>query len=339
MAPRLSTIAQAAGVSEATVSRVLNDVPGVSARTREKVLALVDELGYERPSKLRPKAAGLVGLIVPELDNPVFPALAQIIETELAKSSYTAVLCTQTRGGISEDGYIDMLLERNVAGIVFVSGAHASVTASLERYGRLREAGLPIAFINGYQPGIDAPFISCDDVVAAGMAVDHLWTLGHRRIGLAVGQRRYVPVMRKQAGYEAAMRGNGTEFGAVAESTFTVEGGAAAADELMDQGCTAIVCASDLMALGVIQAVRRRGLSVPHDVSVVGYDDSPMMSFTDPPLTTVRQPVIDMALAASRALLDEMAGERTPRAEYLFRPDLIVRGSTGAAPDPDLQDR
>jgi alanine racemase len=91
------------------------------------------------------------------------------------------------------------------------------------------------------------------------------------------------------------------------------------------------------MALGVIQAVRRRGLSVPRDVSVVGYDDSPMMSFTDPPLTTVRQPVIDMALAASRALLDEMNGERTPRAEYLFRPDLIVRGSTGAAPDPDLQ--
>jgi alanine racemase len=171
------------------------------------------------------------------------------------------------------------------------------------------------------------------------MAVDHLWTLGHRRIGLAVGQRRYVPVVRKQAGYESAMRANGTGFSAVAESTFTVEGGAAAADELIDQGCTAIICASDLMALGVIQAVRRRGMSVPRDVSVVGYDDSPMMSFTDPPLTTVRQPVIDMALAASRALLDEMHGERTPRAEYLFRPDLIVRGSTGAAPDPDGQQR
>lgn len=333
MTPRLSTIAAASGVSEATVSRVLNDQKGVSEATRQRVLQTVDELGYERPSKLRPKSAGLVGLIVPELDNPVFPALAQIIETEISTAQYTAVLCTQTRGGISEDDYVEMLLERQVSGIVFVSGAHASLTSSLDRYHRLRKQGLPIVFINGYSPTIDAPFVSCDDASAAIVAVDHLWDLGHRRIGLAVGPLRYTPVVRKRMGFDAAMRARGitTIDDVVAETTFTVEGGGAAAEQLLDAGCTAVICASDLMALGAIAAARRRGLSVPGDFSVIGYDDSPMMVFTDPPLTTIRQPVLDMGLAAARALLDEIGGSPAPRAEFMFRPELIVRGSTGPA--------
>jgi DNA-binding LacI/PurR family transcriptional regulator len=113
---------------------------------------------------------------------------------------------------------------------------------------------------------------------------------------------------------------------------FSVEGGDTAGARLLDKGCTAVVCGSDLMALGAIRAVRRAGLRVPEDFSVVGYDDSPLIAFTDPPLTTVRQSVQAMAEAAVRALLDEIAGEAAPRAEYVFRPELVVRASTGAAP-------
>ena len=101
---------------------------------------------------------------------------------------------------------------------------------------------------------------------------------------------------------------------------------------LLESGCTAIVCGSDLMALGAIRAVRDAGRQVPRDVSVVGYDDSPLIAFTDPPLTTLRQPVQGMGEAAVRALVDEIAGQHAPRAEYVFRPELVVRGSTGAAP-------
>jgi DNA-binding LacI/PurR family transcriptional regulator len=335
MRARLADIAAQAGVSEATVSRVLNSKPGVAEGTRQAVLTALDVLGYERPSRLRQKAAGLVGLVVPELANPIFPAFAQVIENALAQHGYTPILCTQTPGGIHEDDYTEMLLERGVSGIIFVSGLHADTTADPSRYTRLRERRLPIVFVNGYLEGVDAPFISNDDVTSMDLAVRHLVALGHRRIGLALGPERFMPVVRKVTGFRAAMSAQlGIEDvdRLVEYSMFSVEGGAAAAGRLLDAGCTALVCGSDLMALGAVRAVRERGLQVPRDVSVVGYDDSLLVGFTDPPLTTVRQSVQAMGAAAVRALLDEVSGVPAPRAEYVFRPELVVRASTGAAP-------
>ncbi|WP_344444619.1 LacI family DNA-binding transcriptional regulator [Kitasatospora nipponensis] len=332
---RLSDIAAQAGVSEATVSRVLNGKAGVSATTRQTVLAALDVLGYERPTRLRQRSAGLIGLITPELSNPIFPALAQVIEQVLSRHGYTPVLCTQTPGGSTEDELVEMLVERGVAGIVFVSGLHADSTADHDRYAKLTGRQVPFVLINGYSEKIAAPFISPDDRAAMWMAVQHLAELGHERIGLAVGQRRYVPVLRKIEGFTAAMR---SVLGKSAEeveqlvhhSLFSVEGGHAAAGVLLDRGCTAIVCGSDLMALGAIRAVRQRGLTVPGDVSVVGFDDSPLIAFTEPPLTTVRQPVEAMATAAVDALLEEVAGQSAQRGEFMFQPELVMRGSTGA---------
>lgn len=330
---RLADIAIQAGVSEATVSRVLNGRPGVAEATRQAVLTALDVLGYERPARLKQHSAGLVGLIVPELDNPIFPAFAQVIESALAHHGYTPVLCTQTPGGVHEDDYTQMLLERGVAGIVFVSGLHADSSADPSRYVALRRRGLPIVLVNGYIEGVDAPFVSNDDVTSMDLAVTHLVAQGHTRIGLALGPRRFVPVVRKITGFRDAMRRHlGLEDvdDWVECSLFSVEGGAAAAERLVDAGCTAVICGSDLMALGAIRAVRGRGLEVPRDVSVVGYDDSPLIAFTDPPLTTVRQSVQAMGSAAVRALLDEISGVAAPRAEYVFRPELVVRGSTGS---------
>jgi LacI family transcriptional regulator, repressor for deo operon, udp, cdd, tsx, nupC, and nupG len=326
MRARLSDIAQQAEVSEATVSRVLNDRPGVSADTRQAVLTALDVLGYERPARLRKRSAGLVGLVVPELDNPIFPAFAQIIESSLAQQGFTPVLCTQTPGGVPEDEYVEMLLDRQVSGIVFVSGLHADSTSDLERYRKL------VA-----RPLIEAPFISCDDRVAGELAVTHLAALGHTRIGLITGPERFFPVQRKIEGYRATMKkilglADSEINELISLSLFGVEGGAAAAARLLDLGVTGFVCGSDLMALGAIRAARQRGLQVPGDVSIVGYDDSPLIAFTDPPLTTLRQPVQPMAVAAVRALVDEIKGHPAPHSEYIFRPELVVRGSTAAHP-------
>ncbi|MBB2744176.1 UNVERIFIED_ORG: DNA-binding LacI/PurR family transcriptional regulator [Microbispora rosea subsp. rosea] len=335
MTMRLADIAAQAGVSEATVSRVLNGKPGVAPGTRQAVLTALDVLGYERPPKLRQQHTGLIGLILPELNNPIFPAFAQVIENALVLSGYTAVLCTQTPGGIAEDDYTDLLLERGVSGIIFVSGLHADSRSDRSRYLRLIELGLPMVLINGYRPDIDAHFISNDDAAALDMAVSHLASLGHRRIGLAVGQERFVPTIRKTNGFRRAM----AEYAGVADTAelvvntlYTVEGGQSAAQQLLDRGCTAICCGSDIMAIGAIRGIRQAGLRVPEDVSVVGFDDSPMTAYLDPPLTTIRQPVRDMGLAAVASLLDEIRGLPAPRTELLHRPELVVRRSTAPVP-------
>jgi DNA-binding LacI/PurR family transcriptional regulator len=320
---RLSDLATRAGVSEATVSRVLNGKAGVSAATRQAVVSAMDALGYERPPRLRERVAGLVGLIIPELTNPIFPALAQVIEQVLTSHGHIPVLCTQTPGGSTEDQLTELLVDRGVAGIVFVSGLHSDTTADMDRYVKLSGQGVPFVLINGYTERVSAPFVSTDDRAAMRLAVAHLTTLGHERIGLAVGPSRFVPVRRKVEGFLGALPG-----GLVQHSLFTVEGGQAAASALLDQECTAIVCGSDLMALGAVRAARTRGLSVPEDVSVVGFDDSPLIGFADPPLTTLRQPVEAMGQAAVNALLEEIAGTPAPHVEYVFQPELIVRHST-----------
>ncbi|GAA2792351.1 LacI family DNA-binding transcriptional regulator [Nonomuraea dietziae] len=332
---RLSDIAAHAGVSEATVSRVLNGKPGVSSATRQAVMTALDLMGYERPQRLRQRSNGLIGLVTPELDNPIFPAFAQAIEKALTHNGYTPVLCTQMPGGAPEDEFTELLVDRGVSGIVFVSGLHADTTARMDRYTRLIDRGLPIVLVDGYNDDIDAPFISPDDRLASRLAVQHLVDLGHERIGLATGPRRFVPVIRKIEGYQQAMTqllGAGDAGDLVAHSLFSVEGGQAAAAQLLAKGCTGIVCASDLMALGAIRACRERGLAVPGDVSVVGFDDSPLIAFTDPPLTTVRKPIGAMASAAVATLLEEVNGAQARRVELIFQPELVVRGSTGSGP-------
>jgi DNA-binding LacI/PurR family transcriptional regulator len=332
---RLADIAAHAGVSEATVSRVLNGKPGVAVSTRQAVLTALDVLGYERPPRMEQRRAGLIGLIIPELTNPIFPAFAQTIETALAMAGYTAVLCTQTAGGITEDDYTELLLERGVAGIIFVNGLHAHSRSDPARYRRLTERGLPIVLVNGYREDIDASFISNDDVSSLEMTVAHLASLGHRSIGLAIGQERFVTSIRRTEGFRKGMAAHlgQTEVDSLVVNTlFTIEGGAAAAQQLLDRGCTAICAGSDIMALGIIAGARSRGLRVPADVSVVGFDDSPLTAYLDPPLTTIRQPVRERSLAAVGNLLDEISGVKAPRTELLYRPELVVRRSTAPAP-------
>jgi LacI family repressor for deo operon, udp, cdd, tsx, nupC, and nupG len=171
------------------------------------------------------------------------------------------------------------------------------------------------------------------------VSVEHLAELGHTRIGLAVGPERYVPVRRRVAGFTTALQEHvdpsitvATASELVAYSIFTLEGGATATEALLPRDVTAVIFGSDVMALGALRVARRLGLRLPQDLSIIGSDDIVLAEFTDPPLTTVRQPVAEMAEAAVRSLLDEISGDPAPRAEYVFHPELIVRGSTAKAP-------
>ncbi len=333
---RLEDVAARVGVSVATVSRVANGRPGVAAEVRQAVMTAMDDLGYARPD--RPGAArGQVGVVVPDLVNPIFPAMAQAVSTLLARERYVPALCPLPGGGITEDEHVQMLLDHQVRGIVFVCAAHADTEADQERYARLRARGLPHVFVNGTRRPLTAPSVAVDDAAAVEAAVRHLAALGHERVGLVVGPDRFVPNRRKAEGFRRALVDHvgvapADVDASVAVGMHTVAGGQVAAGELVDAGCTGLVCVSDVMALGAVRAVRSRGLRVPEDVSVTGFDDSPLMAHTDPPLTTLRQPVAEMAEAAVDALMTQLTGRRAALQEVSFTAELVVRGSTARAP-------
>jgi DNA-binding LacI/PurR family transcriptional regulator len=327
---RLGEVAQKVGVSEATVSRVLNGKAGVSASTRETVLTALDVLGYERPTQLRGERARLIGLVLPELQNPIFPALAEVIGGALAQRGFTPVLCTRTAGGLSEADYVGMLLDQHVSGVVFAGCHHAEQAAPHDHYRLLRSRGVPAVLFNASVDGLDFPCVSTDDMTAAGQAFTHLASLGHQRIGLVAGPQDHMPSRRKLTAFtEHTRRAGAGEPGPVEHALFSLEGGQAATTRLLRHGVTGVICASDVLALGAIRAVRRAGLSVPGDVSVVGFDDSAFMNCTDPPLTTVRQPIEAMGKAAVALLVNQMENVSVYPEELLFEPELVVRGSTG----------
>jgi LacI family repressor for deo operon, udp, cdd, tsx, nupC, and nupG len=328
MTRRLAEVAAYAKVSEATVSRVLNGKPNVSEATRQAVLTALDVLGYERPTQLRGQRARLAGLVLPELQNPIFPAFAEVVADALSRRGVTPVLCTRTAEGVTEPAYVDMLLEQQVSGIIFFGGQYNEAGADHRHYHLLGERGLPVVLINAAYEDLGFPRVSVDDAHAIEQALGHLDSLGHNRIGMVLGPADHVPSIRKLDAYRQT-RGDGEAL--VEHTMFSIQGGVAAAKRLIERGVTAVVCASDILALGVIRQARRAGLDVPGDISVVGFDDSALMMCTDPPLTTVRQPIEAMGQAAVAQLLSQVGGSHASSEELLFEPELVVRASTGPA--------
>jgi LacI family transcriptional regulator, repressor for deo operon, udp, cdd, tsx, nupC, and nupG len=325
---RLAEVAKYVGVSEATVSRVLNGRPGISDGTRAAVLTALDVLGYERPSKLRGERARLVGLVLPELQNPIFPAFAEVVGGALARRGFTPVLCTRTADGVSEPDYVEMLLDQQVSGVIFAGGNYAQGDAEHGHYRRLAERGLPVVLVNAAVDGIGFPRVSTDDVVAVQQSLAHLFSLGHEKVGMVLGPPDHVPSNRKLTAYADVVSGRGATV-EVERTLFSMEGGHAAATRLISRGVTALICASDVLALGAIRGARRLGLSVPGNISVIGYDDSTVMACTDPPLTTVRQPIEAMGQAVVTLLIGQVGGAAAAADELFFEPELVVRGSTG----------
>jgi DNA-binding LacI/PurR family transcriptional regulator len=321
MSRRLSEVARRVGVSEATVSRVLNGKPGVSDPTRSAVLTALDVLGYERPTQLRGVRARLVGLVMPELQNPIFPALAEVAGGALVQLGFTPLLCTRTAGGLTEAEYVTMLLDQQVSGVIFCGGLSAEENATLLR------RRVPVVLLNAavdYASGF--PQVSTDDAAAVQQAWAHLTALGHRRIGLLTGPADHAPSRRKVEAFRKLAPDD--DHFPIGHALFSFEGGQATATDLLTTGITALICGSDVLALGAIRAARRAGLTVPTDLSVVGYDDSAFMNYTDPPLTTLRQPIDAMSRAAVTLLTNQITGENPTPKELLHEPELVVRQST-----------
>ena len=326
----MADIATHAGVSTATVSRVFNGVGQVS----DEVLAAIDELGYDRPTPERTHDTPTIGVIVPELTNPIFATFAHHLQEEVARAGGIAMIRSQTPGATSEFDHLSSLLEHRVSGLIFVSGRHADLLADLGPYHEVVARSIPLVTINGARAEIPAPDFSTGDALGIRAAVTHLHELGHSRIALLTGRTHIVPALRKAEAFTQVMEELVGDRSPIIEETFyTYEAAAAHTNGLIERDVTAIVTGSDLQALGAIHTITSLGLSVPEDISVIGFDDSFLMSHLSPGLTTVHQPVPAIVAAAVRNLFEALATpDYTPEhADYVFSPDLVVRATTARA--------
>ena len=318
MAKRLVEVAEYAGVSEATVSRVLNGKPGVAESTRAAVLSACDVLGYERPRQLRERGNRLVGLVAPDLTNPVFPAFSEVIGSTLAQRGFTPVLCTRTFGGVSESDYVDLLLEHQISGAVFVCGLHSHIKADHSHYERLLERGLPVIGVNGMAEGLSFPSVSTDDGMAAELAVRHRLPWGTGASGWRWGSTTIMCPPSARRRRSSRRCASSAACGTPSRSSHT--------------RCTRWRAVPRPRKDSFSRASRpwcpaaTSWLSVPSGRSSawdstcratspsVGYDDSTFMPLANPPLTTLRQPVESMGRAAVSLLASRIAGKSTATA-------------------------
>lgn len=332
MRPRLSEIAALADVSEATVSRVLNARPGVANATRSRVLNVISDLGYEDVSR-KVTGTGAIAIVTPELANPIFPHLAQQIESVLAHHGYISLVCSSTAETVHEQDFLDYLVGQGAAGIVVVNGRYAMPGVGYTPYQAIAARGIPVVLVNGFEGTPPLPAVTVDIQAAAKQGVEHLGNLGHDKIGLIVGPHRYATANDLVEGYRSGLADlrHAFEEAFVSETPWTIEGGQAGAAKLLEQGVTGIVCGNDLMAIGVVNAARTWGARVPDDISVIGFDGSPIAAFTDPPLTTLRQPAPAMARAVASLLVGDQRSNDSIGVQR-FRAELVIGRSTGRAP-------
>jgi DNA-binding LacI/PurR family transcriptional regulator len=326
----LRDVAERAGVSVATASRVASGSATVRPATRHRVERAMRDLLYVPPGRVEP--AGAIGLFVPEFANPVFAALAQAMETHAAGDGLATILCNTHGSAQRELEYVRMLLERRVEGMAFISAEITDVRGRHSHYARLLQRGARLVFVNGGSDELEVTSVGVDERAAGRIATEHLVGLGHERIGFVAGAPYALPTREKSLGRLDALRAAGLDDGLVAHADFGVDGGREALRALLRKGPaerpTAVMCSSDLMAIGALQEATRHGLRVPDDLSVVGFDGIDATSWTQPPLTTVEQPIDEIARTAVAALRAQMERPDERQPSYVFRPRLRVRGST-----------
>jgi DNA-binding LacI/PurR family transcriptional regulator len=291
------------------------------------------ELLYVPPAGYR--SGGAIGLLLPELENPIFPLLAQAMEAEATARGFASILCNTAGSAEREVAYVHMLLGRQVDGMIFISCEATDLRGSHGHYRRLLEAGAQLVFVNGSVPALDAASIGVDERAAGEIATRYLLELGHTRIGFVAGPPYERPTQEKAEGRLNALRAAGVAPGElVANAPWGVAGGHAAARTLLglpqDERPTALICSSDLMAIGALQEARAAGLRVPADLSLVGFDGVEAGAWTEPPITTLAQPVIEIAEAAVETLESLVNGSARTPPSRVFRPRLLERGSAAA---------
>jgi DNA-binding LacI/PurR family transcriptional regulator len=327
----LRDVARHAGVSVATASRVVSGLDNVRSETRERVERAMRDLLYVPPGR-RP-ATGMIGLLVPHLWNPIFPALAQAMEERATEAGYASILCNTSAAAFREVDYVHMLLDRGADGMIFISCEMTNMSGEHDHYGRLVEEGARLVFVNGALNTLNVPSVGVDERTAGELATQHLIDLGHERIGYVAGPDHYLPTRQKAAGRRSALRAAALDpDGLVAYGDdFTVEGGRAAVRELLaaKNRPTGVICSSDLMAIGAVQEATEQGVRVPEELSIVGFDGIEATAWTNPSLTTVEQPIEEIAETAVNALRTMIDAPTKPLPDSFFRPSLRERASTG----------
>lgn len=291
----------------------------------------MQELLYVPPG--RSSDSGAIGLLVPEFANPVFAALAQALETQATNAGYAAILCNTRGSAMRELGYVHMLLERRVEGMVFICAEITDVRGDHGHYAQLLDQGARLVFVNGGLESPAATSVGVDERAAGRLATEHLLALGHRHIGFVAGEAFAQPTREKLVGRDDALRDAGIEpNGSVAHAGFSVEGGREALRALMESAPgarpTGVICSNDLMAIGALLEAAALGLRIPDDLSIVGFDGIEAGSWTQPPLTTVAQPLGDIAETAITALRTLIKAPHQAQPNYVFRPRLRVGGTT-----------
>jgi LacI family transcriptional regulator len=334
--PTLRDVAREAGVHPATASRALNPATRslVNGETASRVMRVAESLGY-RPNpiarSLKTSRSATVGLVIPDLTNPLFPPIVRGIEDVLGPAGYNAWLVNTDNDPAREESLVDSLRSRQVEGLIVA-------TARLEHplLDQLRADGVRMVLINRRTANSDIPSVTPDDATGIAMAVSHLAGLGHRRIAHLAGPQNTSTGKVRQRAFRQALRDYGLDDdpALVADCpTWSEQAGAAALRDLIDAGVefTAIVAGNDLHALGCYDVFMERGISCPDDISVVGFNDMPYIDKLRPPLTSVRVPHYEVGAEAARMLLDGLA-DPTRHARSVLLPLTLVQRQSTAPP-------
>ena len=336
----LKDVAALAEVHPATASRALNDETRLLVRreTAERVLAAADSLGY-RPNtvarSLRTRRSHTVGVLIPDLTNPLFPPIVRGIEDRLAADGYVALIGNTDSDLDRERLVFERMRARHVDGFVSAT-AHLSSPLLAEA----AAAGIPVVLVNRHAEGYGLHSVSVDNERGIAMSVAHLAGLGHRRIAHIAGPQDVSTGLSRYQGFLAAMQTHGltVDPDLIAHAgAYSLEEGDRCCRELLSAGraCTAIAAANDMLAIGCYTALEAAGLSCPQDISVVGFNDMPFIDHLKPPLTSVSFPHYQVGTEAGRLILEQIAaraegGQATgAQAKILYlAPELMVRGST-----------
>lgn len=327
----MQDVAEHAGVSATTVSHVINDTRPVSNELRERVLTAIDELDYRPNSLARSLRRGrthTIGMIIPTGVNPYFAEIAQGVEDTSFEQGYSVILCNSKNSPDRAEAYTDVLVEKQVDGILL-----ASIELSVERVRTLQAQHMPLVVVNRDISGSRTDSIMVDHAHGSYLGTRHLIELGHRRIGCVVGRPDLTPSAERIAGYRQALCEAGIpvdERLVLGDGILDFEGGYHTACQLMamSPSPTAILAGNDLMAVGVIRAAREMGRNVPGDLSVIGFDDVTLASYSIPPLTTVFQPRYEIGVLAAELLIERMRDPDLPPRHRNLDVSLMVRQST-----------
>ncbi|ARP73792.1 LacI family transcriptional regulator [Streptomyces pluripotens] len=325
----IKDVAAEAGVSVATVSRVLNDHPSVSADARTRVLTAVEALGY-RPNavarSLRTDQTHALGLVISDVLNPYFTELARSVEEEARALGYSVIIGNADERPDLQDHHVRTLLDRRIDGLL-VSPTDGGSPLMLEA----ARAGTPMVFVDRWIPGVDVPVIRTDGRAAVRDLVAHLHGLGHRRLAIIAGPAATTTGQERVGAFREALRAYGIELpdSYIGQGDFQAESGRRVTEEFLrlPEPPEVVFAADNLMTLGALDAIRARGMRVPHDIALAAFDDVPWFVHTDPPITAIAQPTGELGRAAVRALVDRIEGR--PSTSVTLPARLVVRRSCG----------